>query len=106
MARMAPKTKRVFEFFVEDANKTGLHPTDWRRFYTFVQTARRYRSQIWEQDVKKALMGAGFDEDYARHLSDIYCHCWRMLSAFSSPVAAAEWRRRTDEEIGWKTRKT
>ena len=99
MARMAPKTKTAFDFFVDHANKGGLHPNDWDRFYKFVRIAHRYRSQIWEQDVKQALIKEGFFEEDARYLSTVYCHCWRMLSGFRSPMAAKEWRRWVDEEI-------
>ena len=102
MARMAPKTKRAFDFFVAEANKIALHPTDWGRFYDFVKTAYRYERSdppIWEQDVKQALIEAGFGEDYASKLCIVYVHCWRMLSSFPSPMAAKAWRRRVDEEI-------
>ena len=98
MARMAPKTKRAFDFFVAEANKGGLHPNDWDRFYKFVRTAHRYGSQIWEQDVKQALIKAGFGEDYARELCIVYSHCWRMLSGFRSPMAAKAWRRHVNDE--------
>ncbi len=105
MARMAPKTKKAFDFFVDHANKGGLHPNDWDRFYRFVHTAHRYRSQIWEQDVKQALIKEGSFEEDARYLSTVYCHCWRMLGGFRSPMEAKERRRRVDEEIGWVERR-
>ena len=98
MARMAPKTKRAFDFFVAHANKGGLHPNDWDQFYRFVRIAYRYRSQIWEQDVKQALIKEAFFEEDARYLSTVYCHCWRMLGGFRSPMAAKEWRRQAREE--------
>lgn len=99
MARMAPKTKRAFDFFVAHANKSGLHQYDWERFYEFVRTAYRYHSPIWEQDVKQALIKEGFSEEYARDLCIVYSHCWQMLSGFSSPMAAREWRRQVRKEI-------
>ena len=99
MARMAPYTKKAFDIFVMHANKSGLHQTDWERFYQFVRTAHRYRSQIWEQDVKLALIEEGFSEEYARKLCMVYRHCWQMLSSFSSPWAAKAWRERIREEV-------
>ena len=104
MARMAPRTKKAFDFFVDHANKIALHPNDWDRFYKFVRTAHRYRSRIWEQDVKQALIEAGFGEDYARKLCIVYTHCWRMLNP-RSPMEEKEWRlemkyrRQVDEEV-------
>ena len=97
MAKMGPRTKRAFDFFVAHANRGGLHPFDWDRFYRFVRTARRYRSQIWEQDVKQALVEAGFGEDHARELSIVYSHCWRMI-AYRSPMEAKEDRFKMSEE--------
>ena len=99
MARMAPEMKEVFDFFVDHANKSGLHPLDWERFYQIVRTAYRHRSQIWEQDVKQALINEGFSEEYARELCIVYTHCWRTLSGFSSPMAAKESRRQVRKEI-------
>lgn len=89
--KMGPKTQQAFDFFVEHANKSGLHSLDWGRFYRFVHIAHRYRSQMWEQDIKQALVEAGFFEDHARYLSDVYTHCWRMLGN-ASPMEAKERR--------------
>lgn len=66
--------------------------------YRFVRIAYRYRSQLWEQDVKQALIEAGFGEDYSRELCIVYAHCWRMIGFFDSPMAAKEWRRQAREE--------
>ena len=93
MRNMAPNTRRAFDHFALHANRSALHQLDWERFYQFVRTAYRYHSIIWEHDVKQALVEAGFGNDYAVHISDVYTHCWQILGHFSSPNEAAEWRK-------------
>jgi hypothetical protein len=99
MEKMAPKTKKTFEQFAEHANRSGLHPYDWQRFYRFVRVAYRHGSMIWEQDVKQALMKEGFHEEYAIDISSIYGHCWRMLSGSSSPMGVKRRRKEINEEM-------
>jgi hypothetical protein len=99
MQRMTPRTKKAFDIFVNNANIGGLHQHDWQRFYRFVRTAHRYRSQIWEQEVTQALVEVGFSEKYAVDIGAIYTHCWQMLSRSSHPKEAKERRRRLREQL-------
>ena len=96
---MSPNTKEAFEQFAEHANRSGLLPYDWQRFYRFVRVAFRCRSKIWEQEVEQALITVGFNKEYANELCTIYCHCWRMLSKFDSPKETSRWWKQTNDEM-------
>jgi|GEM_PF-1611677 len=66
---------KLFSRFCVTANKSGLHPLDWQRFYDFVRHAR---TEVPEGTLRLLLMQTGFSAAEAARLSDIYQH----LSAF------------------------
>lgn len=96
---MSPNVKAAFDQFVRLANRAGLHPLDWGRFYDFVIVSHRLRSRLDEEELRDLLVQAGFDQGYAQRLSNIYHHtrhCFRRLQdpqamylAFTNPKLRA-----------------
>ena len=72
--KLSPKLMPYFERFINNANKTGLHPYDWGRYYNFIANAHRLRSKLTETDVKCLLVDEGFDDEYASDLANVYGH--------------------------------
>ena len=81
--KLPPATAKLFAYFVNGANTSALHDTDWRRFYEFVRASRRNVSSC---DLTYLLVEAGFSEEYAWHVTNIYEH----LCAFMRPRTIAE----------------
>ena len=74
LPKISPKLIPYFEHFVHTANKTGLHPLDWGRYYNFIANAHRLQSKLTERDVKRLLVNEGFDDERAFILADLYRH--------------------------------
>src|SRR6185295_10005956 len=62
---LPPKANKAFLSFVSLANKSVLHPLDWRRFYQFVKICHQNRIQAVAADIERLLVKAGFEESYA-----------------------------------------
>lgn len=73
--KLPPQSTKLFKRFTALANKSGLHPLDWRRFYEFVRDSRM-RTQLPDEDIARLLIKEGFSEQYARHIAEIYGHLW------------------------------
>jgi hypothetical protein len=71
--KLPPQCAKLFQRFTVLANKSVLHPLDWRRFYKFVRDCRT-RSRLSEDEMTRLLMKEGFSEDYAQRISGIYVH--------------------------------
>ena len=71
---MSPKLVPIFKRFADSANKTGLHPYDWGRYYNFIANAHSLRSKLTETDVKRLLVDEGFGDERASRLADVYRH--------------------------------
>ena len=72
--KLSPSLAPIFKHFADIANKTGLHPKDWGRYYNFIATAHSLRSKLTETDVKRLLVNEGFDDERASRLADVYGH--------------------------------
>ena len=72
LPELSPKLEPSFVQFVNQANKSGLHPLDWDRYYRFVNNSHLWQPELSETDVRHLLGRYGFDEERASHLSDIY----------------------------------
>lgn len=77
--KLSPKLVKYFDRFVNNANKLGLHPLDWGRFYNFIAHAHSLRSRLTESDIKRMLVQEGFREDYASNLAEVYDHGRRII---------------------------
>ncbi|OOE65899.1 hypothetical protein BZG20_10945 [Salinivibrio sp. IB868] len=71
--KLPPQSQKLFKRFTNLANRTGLHPLDWRRFYEFVRDSRM-RKPLSEEDMVFLLNKEGFPEEYAREIAEIYTH--------------------------------
>ena len=76
---LPPGANGVFNKFVALANKSSLHPLDWKRFYEFVRFCHAHRVKLYEDEIEWLLNKNGFSEKQARYIADIYTHCKRML---------------------------
>ncbi len=73
--RMSVITETLLSRFTTLANTRSLHPYDWRRFYLLVREARQ---QIPEHILRGRLEQAGFTQDKARELAQLYTHLWEF----------------------------
>jgi hypothetical protein len=72
LPKLSPSNEKNFNRFVALANRTGLHPLDWRRFYQFVWHNRG--RPIGEAEMEILLVKNGFPSEYAREISTVYVH--------------------------------
>lgn len=70
--RLSPASEINFNRFVALANKSTLHPLDWRRFYQFVWNSRG--RPLSEDDMQALLESKGFTHQYAADIASIYLH--------------------------------
>lgn len=77
--RLPPTAKNAFDRFVTLANKSCLHPLDWKRFYGFVRVCHARRVHLYEDDLIRLLLKAGFDKGKASYIADIFHHCTDLL---------------------------
>ena len=74
---LPPVTRETFNVFLRHANKGGLHPYNWQRFYGFIATCRRFKVQLSEGDLAELLRGEGFQ--HAGHIAEVYRHGREIL---------------------------
>jgi hypothetical protein len=77
--RLSPIISKVFDRFVNSANKTFLHPNDWRNFYSLVRACHNRRASLAAEELERLLLKEGFSEYYVGKLSCIYEHGRRIL---------------------------
>lgn len=71
--RLSARSAALLDRFALLANKTSLHPFDWRRFYELVSEGRQ---AIPEQEMRSLLIERGFSPDAAARLAELYSHLW------------------------------
>ena len=74
-------TRKVFLCFLNRANRAGLHPLDWRRFYEFVRYAHARRAKLGTGWLYSTLVREGFNCAQAERLCDAYEHGRNTLAA-------------------------
>ena len=75
--KLPPQSAKLFKRFTALANKSGLHPLDWRRFYEFVRDSRM-RRPLPDEDMARLLIKEGFPEQYACDIAAVYSHLWEF----------------------------
>lgn len=90
--RLSPKAKEFFSRFISEANKSGLHPLDWSRFYDFVIVSHILRSKVSEDDVAYLLVTEGFDTDHARSIARVYYHGRKILKLGQNPILGQKYQ--------------
>ena len=65
---LPPRSASLSKSFAAAANRSCLHPFDWKRFYRFV-SASSARSQLTENDIFSVLVREGFSDTYATHIT-------------------------------------
>jgi len=73
--KLPSQSARLFKRFTGLANKSRLHPLDWRRFYEFVRDSRM-RTRVPDEDMTQLLIKDGFTDVYAEHITEVYGHLW------------------------------
>jgi len=71
--RLTPRSGALVERFALLANKTSLHPLDWRRFYALVSEGRQ---EIPEHEIRSLLIAKGFSRETGGRLAELYTHLW------------------------------
>jgi len=79
MSTMPEEARKSLVQFIFHANKSGLHPLDWRRFYDFIIVSHRLGIELTETNVAPLLEEGGFSPEHARAISNIYHHGRRLL---------------------------
>lgn len=74
--RLPPQSDAWFKRFTTRANKSSLHPTDWRRFYDFVRCSRARRVKLTEQDMCRLLLAEGFRYEVSADIARAYELIW------------------------------
>lgn len=77
---LPPATRRLFVRFVNCANRSALHPLDWRRFYQFVRYCHGRHVKLSQGRLHVLLVRGHFPERNAEYLADIYEHCRKTLA--------------------------
>lgn len=93
---VSPKLRQPFEHFLNNANRSGLHPFDWSRFYSFIGESHRLRSTLSGDDVASLLTEGGFSPEYARDLGTLYGHGRSLLKVYRG----GWWKEMSGESIG------
>jgi hypothetical protein len=76
---LPPETKKQFKAFVICANKSGLHPNDWERFYRFIRFCHARHVKLSKGTLRYLLGKAGFNNEKAEHLAEVYYHGRKIL---------------------------
>jgi hypothetical protein len=79
MSTIPEEARKSLVQFIFHANKSVLHPLDWRRFYVFVIVNHRLGMELTETNVTSLLEEGGFAPENARAISNIYYHGRRLL---------------------------
>jgi len=72
--KLSPVIRKVFDRFVNSANKSFLSTRDWRNFYSLVRVCHNRKAKLISEELERLLLKAGFSEYYAEKLSCIYEH--------------------------------
>ncbi len=72
--KLSPIISRVFDRFVDSANKSFLSQRDWRNFYSLVRVCHRRRARLTAEELERLLLKVGFSEYYSEKLSCVYEH--------------------------------
>lgn len=93
LPKLSPAGQKAFNEFANGANLQCLHPFDWQRFYRFVRVCYATKNDPYESDVAYFLRNAGFRNEYANFIAQVYMHCRDFY-------IQSDWRR----ELGWRKR--
>ena len=69
---LPPRIKYFFDQFCLVANKRSLHPSDLRRFNTFITACHLGHSKLSDHELIGILEKEGFDWEEALYLADLY----------------------------------
>ncbi|MFX0200790.1 MAG: hypothetical protein ACFFCW_32115 [Candidatus Hodarchaeota archaeon] len=81
MRTLPKRTKHFFDQFIDSANKQIPHPVDMKRFYRFIHAAHQGRTRLSASELEQLLVCAGFMEDLAADLANIYYHGRGLLAS-------------------------
>jgi len=71
---LPPKASEALDDFAFLANKTSLHPLDWRRLYKFVRVCHATRANPSKGLMRGILGKKGFDDNKAEYIADVASH--------------------------------
>lgn len=78
---LPPVARKHFAQFINCANRSSMHPLDWKRFYRFVRFCHAKRVRLESGSLRILLVRGHFSETKAAHLANIYEHGRAMLAA-------------------------
>jgi len=79
-----PGAKKLFDFFLSNANFDSLHPNDYDRFYEFICYCYKHAVKLNEVDIENLLLRRGFEPNWsgkAKCLAHLYLHGRGILAA-------------------------
>jgi len=89
---------RIFQYFVNYANKTFLSRISWRHFYDFIIYCHRKNEYLSNEELEYLLKEAGFNDYYCENLCSIFEHGWDLLEQLPKSKLRA-WRKKIRKQI-------
>ena len=72
--KLSPVIRKVFDRFVNSANKSLLNRRNWRNFYSLVRVCHNRKANLTAEELERLLLKAGFNKYYSEKLSCVYEH--------------------------------
>jgi len=89
---------RIFQHFVQYANKTFLSTISWGHFYDFIICCHRTNEYLSNEELEYLLKDAGFNDYYCETLCSIFRHGWDLLEQLPESKLRA-WRKEMRKQI-------
>lgn len=89
---------RIFQYFVNYANKTFLSRISWRHYYDFIIYCHRRNEYLSNEELEYLLKEAGFNDYYCENLCSIFEHGWDLLEQLPESKLRA-WRKKIRKQI-------
>jgi len=89
---------RLFQYFVNYANKTFLSRVSWRHFYDLIIYCHRRNEYLNYEGLEYLLKEAGFNDYYCEKLCSIFEHGWDLLDQLPESKLRA-WRKEMRQQI-------
>jgi hypothetical protein len=89
---------RIFQYFVNYANKTFLSRISWRHFYDFIIYCHRKNEYLSNEELEYLLKEVGFNDYYCENLCSIFEHGWHLLEQLPESKLR-HWRKKIRKQI-------
>jgi len=95
--RLSEAASKLFQRFVNYANKTFLSQDSWIHFYEFIIYCHRKNERLSSETLEYLLKKAGFNDFYCEKLCSIFEHGWELLEQLPESRERV-WRKKIREQ--------